>query len=117
MDIMLIYPPIGVEERYARKVGKKIGGDLPPLGIACLAAFVREHGFEADVVDSISRRGLFLFDVWGYVPGSGPGDYWKQYTPSREALDLLENKLGDHWLGMDVGEQVRQGRRMSETIG
>ena len=36
---MLIYPPIGVEERYARKVGKKIGGDLPPLGIACLAAF------------------------------------------------------------------------------
>lgn len=54
MDIMLIYPPIGVEERYARKVGKKIGGDLPPLGIACLAAFVREHGFEADVVDSIA---------------------------------------------------------------
>jgi len=22
---------------------------------------------------------LFLFDIWGYVPGSGPGDYWQQY--------------------------------------
>lgn len=53
MDLMLIYPPVTVEERYARGVGKNIGGDLPPLGIASLAAFVREKGFSVDVLDSL----------------------------------------------------------------
>ena len=28
MDIMLIYPPLTVEERYGRKVGKGVGGNL-----------------------------------------------------------------------------------------
>ena len=54
IDVMLVYPPFSVEERYARKVGKGIGGHLPPLGIAALAAFVREAGFTVDVVDSLA---------------------------------------------------------------
>ena len=54
MDIMLIYPPLTVEERYAHGVGKSIGGDLPPLGIASLAAFVRERGHTVDVVDALA---------------------------------------------------------------
>lgn len=54
MDLVLIYPPVTVEERYARGVGKSIGGNLPPLGIASLAAFVREKGYLVDVVDSFS---------------------------------------------------------------
>jgi len=58
-----------------------------------------------DLADEIRQRGLFLFDIWGYVPGSGPGGYWQQYKPPAEVFDLLESKLGDHWLGMDVGEQ------------
>lgn len=58
-----------------------------------------------DLVEEIRQRGLFLFDVWGYVPGSGPGGYWKQFDPPREALELLVTKLKDRWLGMDNGEQ------------
>lgn len=54
MDLVLIYPPVTVKERYARKVGKTVGGNLPPLGIAGLAAFVREKGYLVDVVDSLS---------------------------------------------------------------
>jgi len=54
VDILLVYPPFSVEERYARKVGKTVGGNLPPLGIASLAAFVRDQGFTADVLDSIA---------------------------------------------------------------
>lgn len=54
MDLLLIYPPVTIEERYARGVGKKVGGNLPPLGIASLAAFVREKGYLVDVVDSLS---------------------------------------------------------------
>ena len=58
-----------------------------------------------ELADEIKKRDLFLFDIWGYVPGSGPGDYWMQYKVPVEALATLEAKLGDHWLGMDVGEQ------------
>lgn len=53
MNVMLIYPPVSVEERYARGVGKGVGGDLPPLGIASLAAFIRERGYSVDAVDSV----------------------------------------------------------------
>ena len=58
-----------------------------------------------ELADEIKKRDLFLFDIWGYVPGSGPGDYWQQYKVPADALATLESKLGDHWLGMDVGEQ------------
>jgi len=58
-----------------------------------------------DLADEIKKRDLYLFDIWGYVPGSGPGDYWMQYTVPPEALATLESKLGERWMGMDVGEQ------------
>ncbi|MBN1417541.1 MAG: hypothetical protein JXP34_02130, partial [Planctomycetes bacterium] len=58
-----------------------------------------------DLADEIRRRGLFLFDIWGYVPGSGPGGYWQQFTPPAAALTMLEEKLGERWLGTDIGEQ------------
>ena len=58
-----------------------------------------------DIIDEIKKRDLFLFDIWGYVPGSGPGGYWQQFHPPSETLKMFETKLGDHWLGMDNGEQ------------
>jgi len=58
-----------------------------------------------ELADEVKKRGLFLFDIWGYVPGSGPGGYWQQFKPPAGVFELLESKLGDHWLGMDVGEQ------------
>jgi hypothetical protein len=57
------------------------------------------------LADELKRRDLFLFDVWGYVPGSGPGGYWQQFTPPAGAFALLESKLGERWLGTDIGEQ------------
>jgi hypothetical protein len=57
------------------------------------------------LADEIKRRDLYLFDVWGYVPGSGPGGYWQQFKAPAEALALLESKLGERWLGTDIGEQ------------
>jgi len=58
-----------------------------------------------DLADEIKRRKLYLFDIWGYVPGSGPGDYWQQFEPPEGVFELLESKLGERWLGMDIGEQ------------
>ena len=58
-----------------------------------------------ELADEIKRRDLYLFDVWGYVPGSGPGGYWQQFKAPTEALATLESKLGERWLGTDIGEQ------------
>ncbi|MBI5092197.1 MAG: TIM barrel protein [Candidatus Hydrogenedentes bacterium] len=58
-----------------------------------------------ELADEVKRRGLFLFDIWGYVPGSGIGGYWQQFKAPAGVFDMLESKLGDHWLGMDNGEQ------------
>lgn len=58
-----------------------------------------------DLADEIKRRDLYLFDIWGFVPGSGSGGYWQQFTPPAGALPMLEAKLGERWLGMDIGEQ------------
>lgn len=58
-----------------------------------------------DLVDEIKRRNLFLFDIWGYVPGSGPGGYWQQFKAPPEVLAMFQEKLGDRWLGTDIGEQ------------
>lgn len=57
------------------------------------------------VVQELKKRGLFLFDLWGYVPGSGKGGYWQQFVVPEKSLELFEKELGDHWLGMDNGEQ------------
>ncbi len=58
-----------------------------------------------ELADEIKRRNLFLFDIWGYVPGSGPGGYWQQFKPPPGVFSLLESRLGERWLGMDNGEQ------------
>ncbi|MBR5759840.1 MAG: hypothetical protein IKX88_14720 [Thermoguttaceae bacterium] len=60
-----------------------------------------------ELAETIKRRDLYLFDFWGYVPGSGPresGD-WTQFKADPAQFNLLEDILGERWLGMDNGEQ------------
>jgi len=59
----------------------------------------------AELLDYIQQKKYFVFDVWAYVPGSGPGGIWQQFQPPPGALEMLDKKLGPHWLGMDNGEQ------------
>ena len=42
----------------------------------------------SELVSELKQRNLFLFDIWGYVPGSGPGD-WHQFQLSRETSRLI----------------------------
>jgi hypothetical protein len=58
-----------------------------------------------EVIQELKKRNLYLFDIWGFVPGSGPGGYWQQFTLPGNTTELFEKELGDHWLGMDNGEQ------------
>ena len=90
----------GYKERIDKYVVKHELGDVLWISYPILDA----HNL-GDLADEIKRRNLFLFDVWGYVPGSGPGSYWQQFPTPASVFDLLESKLGTHWLGMDNGEQ------------
>ena len=53
IDILLINPPSSISERYGKKDKdiEEIGGDLIPLGMASLAAYIREKGFGVAVLD------------------------------------------------------------------
>ena len=63
------------------------------------------NGNLPEIVAEIKRRGLWLFDVWGYLPNGkaqGVDGLWRM--PSG-VCEMLERELGDRWLGMDNGEQ------------
>ena len=51
-EVLLIQPPTSVNERYARNVGK-VGGYLPPLGLAMIAAVIKKAGFKVAIIDSV----------------------------------------------------------------
>ena len=57
-----------------------------------------------DLVAEIKRRGLYLFDIWGHVPGSEPMG-WGHVTPLPGQVKYLERTLGEKFLGFDNGEQ------------
>ena len=98
---------VGEIEKYTRtyELGTVIWPSYPIL-------FAKNLG---ELADEIQRRKLFLFDIWGYVPGSGPGGYWQQFKVPPEQLALLESKLGERWLGADIGEQ--DGRYINGYAG
>jgi anaerobic magnesium-protoporphyrin IX monomethyl ester cyclase len=53
MDLLLISPPLSPNERYARNVGNT-GGHLPPLGLASIAAYLRQNEFSVGLIDALA---------------------------------------------------------------
>jgi hypothetical protein len=94
----------GLIVRYQERIDKYVVrhelGDVLWISYPILEA--RNLG---DLADEIKRRNLFLFDIWGYVPGSGPAGFGRQFRIPSGSVELLESKLGTHWLGVDNGEQ------------
>ncbi len=56
IDILFIFPPISVTERYGSRNVGKIGGLQPPLGIASLAAYTREKGYNVWIIDAVAQN-------------------------------------------------------------
>ncbi len=52
MDLLLIFPPTPVEERYGVSSGEDIASIQAPLGIAYVAAYLEEKGFKVGIVDA-----------------------------------------------------------------
>ena len=57
IDILFINPPSTISERYGKDDMGEVGGDLIPLGMASLAAYIREKGF-----------GVIEIDPYDYFP-------------------------------------------------
>ena len=53
IDILFIFPPTSIAARYGKKdIGEEIvGGNSIPLGIASLAAYIREKGYGVGVLE------------------------------------------------------------------
>jgi len=51
IKILLVFPPLTLEERYAKNVGK-VGGFLPPIGLAYIAAVLQREGIEVEIIDA-----------------------------------------------------------------
>ena len=51
VDILLIFPPTSIADRYGKEDVGDLGGDLPPLGVGCLAAYLRDRGFGVGILD------------------------------------------------------------------
>ena len=51
IDVLLINPPSSISESYGKGDLGNVGGYLIPLGIASLAAYLREKGFGVGVLD------------------------------------------------------------------
>lgn len=59
-----------------------------------------------EMVRICKERGLYLYDFWGFVPGSNPKTgIWGEYTIPASADACMREILGDHFLGYDNGEQ------------
>ncbi len=85
-------------EIYTKRL--KLGNIIWPF---CNTLFAKNF---KELVDEIKSRGLYLFDFWGYVPGSDPTrQSWGQYRPPEEAIKYMKEALGNHFLGLDNGEQ------------
>ena len=56
IDVLFIFPPSAVAERYGKEDMGDIGGDMIPLGIASLAAYFRDKGFGVGVLDCPALR-------------------------------------------------------------
>lgn len=55
LKVSLIYPGISVKERYGRDIGD-VGGKQAPLGVLYLSAYLKEKGFDTQVIDAEALR-------------------------------------------------------------
>ena len=97
IHILLINPPSTISERYGRKDIGEVGGDMIPLGIACLAGYLREKGYGVGVLDCPTLR-IDADKVYEIIKQKDPaiiGFSTTTYALTRaiDIADKIRNKL------------------------
>lgn len=116
-DEVLFMTCRGIRTVRDKETGRTRGVDFDemyrPYAEADLGTIIWPHHstIHIDNLDEFAewakKNGIFVFDLWGYVPGSGPygRGTWVQNRPAKKSFETLEKILGPQWLGMDNGEQ------------
>ena len=86
-------------DRYTKEFD--LGDMMWPMYPTLFAPNFKEFAEEA------AKRGMYMMDFGGYVPGSnpGPGSIWGEVQFPEEQLKALYETMGEHFLGFANGEQ------------
>lgn len=86
-------------DRYTKEFD--LGDMMWPMYPTLFAGNFNEFAEEA------ARRGMYMMDFGGYVPGSNPGvdSIWGEVQFPKKILKSLYETMGDHFLGFANGEQ------------
>ena len=81
---------------------------------------LRDRGQLLKFIEEMRKRGLYIFDVYAWHAGDGKPTGAYQFHLPDWAKKTREEEYGDHWLGMDNGEQdgayvVRDARGAEPT--
>jgi len=98
MKVLLVFPPITLKERYGREI-EDVGGILPPLGLAYLAAVLEEHKCAVEILDApalslkveqlpheVSKRNPDLIGISAITPF---------FHRTLEAVEMIRNVCPD----------------------
>ena len=107
-DILFIYPPFTVKERYGKRPIGRVGGHLPPLGLAQLAAFIREQGYSVDLLDAVALD-LGVDQTVKRKLASGQAVYREVQTKARESIEFQLNlPAGMYFLELRNADRVQR---------
>lgn len=71
VDVLFIFPPATVAHRFGHESLGDSGGDLPPLGVCYIAAYLRERGYGVGVLDG-AALGLSVDEIVDAVRSRKP---------------------------------------------
>jgi len=70
MKILLVFPPLTLNQRYSKNVGN-VGGHMPPLGLCYMAAVLEKEGHIVKIMDC-PPNGHSIIDIMEEIEGFKP---------------------------------------------
>lgn len=99
MDLLLVYPPLSPQERYARNVGNT-GGHLPPLGLASIAVYLKEKNYSVGLLDTLALE-MDTAQVIDYIKKHQPAAVGlSSITPIAHRANLLAAEIKKEFPGI-----------------
>ena len=71
VDMLFIFTPTTLSERYGKSEGGEAGGDLPPLGITYICGYLIKQGYGVGLLDGCAL-GLQYDEIIEIVKRKGP---------------------------------------------
>jgi anaerobic magnesium-protoporphyrin IX monomethyl ester cyclase len=98
MRVLLIYPPISIEERYSSEIGHA-GGKQIPLGIYYLASYLRQHKHDVRIIDAealdLSNEKILTVAHDFHPQVTGISSTTVAFHRALNVADFLKEKLPD----------------------